>query len=90
MLNIELGGEFIYMASLLMSIKAKMLLPVLDEETEEVEDPRTQLIENLLEYQKFKELGLELSLKYSEHLAHFPKGQEMYYTQKSMVSHHRF
>ena len=43
------------MAAQLMQIKSKMLLPVYEDEGEE--DPRTQLVEQLLEYQRFKEAG---------------------------------
>ena len=43
-MNIDLGGEFVYMASLLMKIKAKMLLPLSDEDEEQIEDPRTPLV----------------------------------------------
>ncbi|MFC1724699.1 segregation and condensation protein A [candidate division KSB1 bacterium] len=52
-LDIEVAGDFIYFASLLMSIKARLLLPILDEEDEDFEDPRMELI-NLLEYRKIK------------------------------------
>ena len=39
-MNIDLGGDFVYMASLLMKIKAKMLLPISDEDEEQIKDPR--------------------------------------------------
>ena len=52
-LDIEIASDFIYFASLLMSIKARLLLPILDEEDEEFEDPRMELI-NILEYRKIK------------------------------------
>ena len=55
MLDMEVAGEFITMAAQLMQIKSKMLLPVYEDEGEE--DPRTQLVEQLLEYQRFKEAG---------------------------------
>lgn len=54
-MNLHLAGEFILMASLLMRIKVQMLLPHEKvNETEEVEDPRTELVEMLLEYKKYK------------------------------------
>lgn len=56
-LNLEIAADFIYMASLLMSIKAKMLLPsesVDDGDASEF-DPRTELVERLLEYKRIKE-----------------------------------
>jgi len=55
-LNLHLAGEFIIMASLLMRLKAQMLLPQHeDEQLEEVEDPRTELVQMLVEYQKYKQ-----------------------------------
>ncbi len=56
-LNLDVAAEFIYMASLLMSIKAKMLLPdaALDEDDAGEFDPRTELVERLLEYRRIKE-----------------------------------
>ncbi len=56
-LNLEVASEFIYMASMLMSIKAKMLLPHTAEECPETDefDPRGQLVEQLLEYKRIKE-----------------------------------
>ncbi len=53
--DMEIASEFITMAAQLMHIKSKMLLPVYDEN--EAEDPRAQLVEMLLEYQRFKEMG---------------------------------
>lgn len=57
-LNIELAGEFIVMAANLLYIKSRTLLPrdqqMADEEAEE-DDPRWELIRQLIEYKKFKE-----------------------------------
>lgn len=55
-LNIDLGSEFILFISTLMRIKAKMLLPrkELDTDGNEI-DPRQELIDKILEYKKFKE-----------------------------------
>ena len=54
-MNVEVASEFILVASTLMRIKAKMLLPrpVIDEEGNEV-DPREELVKHLLEYKKYK------------------------------------
>lgn len=59
--DLELAGEFIVMAATLMYIKAQMLLPrdPADEDGE-IEDPRTQLVEQLLEYKKYKEAAADL------------------------------
>jgi segregation and condensation protein A len=60
-LDLNVAGEFILMASTLTHIKSKMLLPI-DEEEEEADDydPRDELVERLLEYQRFKEAAGEL------------------------------
>lgn len=56
-LDIEVASEFILVAASLMRIKAKMLIPrkAVDEEGNEV-DPRTELVQKLLEYKRFKAL----------------------------------
>ncbi len=54
-LNLNIAGEFLVMAATLIHIKSKMLLPLEDQEEEtEEEDPRTDLVRRLLEYQRFK------------------------------------
>lgn len=61
-LDLGIASEFIYMASTLMSIKAKMMLPREGSEDEEFDesDPRFELVQSLLEYKRFKEMGEEL------------------------------
>lgn len=62
LLDLEVAGEFIEMVATLMHIKARMLLPkpagITDEE---YEDPRTELVERLIEYKKFKEASTEFA-----------------------------
>lgn len=60
--DIEVAGDFIAMASTLIHIKSKMLLPQYDEngEVTENEDPRKELVQKLLEYEKFKEASKSL------------------------------
>src|SRR5215475_12397749 len=56
-LDISVAGDFLVMASTLIYIKSKMLLPPdpkVDGEEDLSEDPRAELVERLLEYQKFK------------------------------------
>lgn len=56
-LNLNIASEYLVMASELMEIKSKMLLPRYEEESsEEEEDPREQLIQKLIEYQKYKDM----------------------------------
>jgi len=59
-LNLDVAGEYLLMASTLLHIKSKMLLPRSSEEEEGEEDPRAELIRRLLEYQRYKEAALEL------------------------------
>lgn len=55
-LNLEIAGEFLVMAATLIHIKSKMLLPPDEEENKTPEeDPRTELVQRLLEYQAYKE-----------------------------------
>lgn len=64
-LNLDLAGEYLVMAATLIHIKSKMLLPVPDELTDEdaEEDPRAELIKQLLEYQTFKEAAAALETR---------------------------
>ena len=60
-LNLEVAGEFIAMAATLIYIKSRMLVPQYNENGEEVaEDPREELVQKLIEYQKYQEAGKEL------------------------------
>jgi segregation and condensation protein A len=56
-LDLEVAGEFVAMASTLIHIKSRMLLPQYGENGEivEQEDPRKELVQKLLEYQKYQE-----------------------------------
>jgi segregation and condensation protein A len=62
--DLEVAGEFLVMASTLMYIKSRELLPVEQqaavEEEEEGEDPRWELIRQLVEYKKFKDAAAQL------------------------------
>lgn len=61
LLDLEVAGDFILMASTLMHIKVRMLLPrEIDEHGEEI-DPRADLIKALLEYKKYKEVAEDLT-----------------------------
>jgi segregation and condensation protein A len=63
-LNLEVAGEFLVMAATLIHIKSRMLLPP-DEETpsEEQEDPRQELVQRLLEYQKYKDAAQDFKTR---------------------------
>ena len=65
-MNLEIASEYLVLASELLEIKSKMLLPSYkDENEEEEEDPREQLINRLLEYQAYKEITKVLQEKES-------------------------
>lgn len=63
-LNLEVAGDFLVMASTLLQIKSRMLLPSLEpeegEEGEQEEDPRAELVRRLLDYQRYQEAGRHL------------------------------
>lgn len=63
MLDLNIAGEFIVMAATLMMIKSRMLLPVeerSDEEEEDEVDPRWDLVRQLVEYKKYKDIASQL------------------------------
>lgn len=65
-MNLEIASEYLVLASELLEIKSKMLLPSYkDENEEEEEDPREQLVNRLLEYQAYKEITKVLQEKES-------------------------
>lgn len=68
-LNIDVAGEFVVMAANLIYLKSRSLLPVdqqpPDEEAEE-DDPRWDLIRQLIEYKKFKEAAAQLHARARE------------------------
>lgn len=74
-LNIELAAEFILVASTLMRIKAKMLLPrpQIDEQGNEI-DPRHDLVQQLLEYKKYKAAADEFRYMEEERAMKFARG----------------
>src|SRR6266496_1850455 len=63
-LDLDIAGEFLVMASTLMYIKSRELLPVDKqaqvEEEDDDEDPRWELIRQLVEYKKFKDAAARL------------------------------
>jgi segregation and condensation protein A len=62
-LNLDIAGEYLLLASTLIHIKSKMLLPAQEDENKENEDeqdPRSELVKQLLDYQAFKEASIQL------------------------------
>jgi len=58
--------EFYLMAATLLYIKSRMLLPIQDDQLESWEDPRKELIEKLIEHQKYRQLSEVLEKKYDD------------------------
>ncbi|MBL7033510.1 MAG: segregation/condensation protein A [Candidatus Delongbacteria bacterium] len=75
-LDLEIAGEFILMAATLIQIKARMLLPRESYDGEEIEDPRKELVDRLLEYQQFREIADTFSRLEQEQRHHFYRRQD--------------
>lgn len=62
-LDLDVASEFILMASMLMSIKAKMMIPREETDDEELDetDPRYELVQRLLEYKRYKEMSVKMA-----------------------------
>ena len=75
--DLEIAGEFLVMASTLMYIKSRELLPVdqqvVVEGEDEGEDPRWELIRQLVEYKKFKDAAAQLQVREGEQENIFPR-----------------
>jgi segregation and condensation protein A len=75
-LDIDLAGDFLVMAATLMQIKSAMLLPKAEPEqlqADDLADPRTELIRQLLEYKKFKDAANLLNDAADKHKERFPR-----------------
>jgi len=59
-LNLDGAGEYLVMAATLTYIKSRMLLPTPPEDEEAAEDPRAELVQQLVEYQRFREVAVAL------------------------------
>ena len=82
-LDMELASEFIVMASELMLIKSKMLLP---KEDEEEEDPRAVLTDALLRYQQAKEAATKLAPMYAFYSGRMVKDTDEISVDKTFVA----
>ncbi len=73
-MNLEIASEFLVMASTLLYLKSKKLLPKQEEEVEELTEE--ELIRRIIEYKKFKEISKTLKENYLEYSNRLFKGQE--------------
>ena len=88
-LDLEVAGEFILMAATLIRIKVRMLLPKnVEEEEGEEEDPRAELVRQILEYKRFKEVAESLNELETQQRRFFPRSYfewEKRYEKKEVV-----
>lgn len=82
-MDLDLAAEFIVMASELMLIKSKMLLPKTEEEAE---DPRANLAETLLKYQQAKEAAAKMALLYPKFSTRMVKDTDEISVDKTYVA----
>lgn len=78
-MDLEIASEFLVMASTLLHIKSRALIPVkakIDDEEKEELDPREELILKLIEYKKYKEFTSELKKREEEWNGAYFKGSE--------------
>jgi segregation and condensation protein A len=73
-LGLDRAGEFLEMAATLVRIKAQMLLPRRLGAEGELEDPRTELVRRLLEYEYFREVSLRLAEAESDRARRYARG----------------
>ena len=73
-LNLEIASEFLVMASTLLYLKSKNLLPKQEEEQEEITEE--ELIRRIIEYKKFKEISKVFKENYLEYSNRFFKALE--------------
>lgn len=85
-MRLEVAGEYMLMASQLMLIKSRRLLPKVVEEVPEDEDPEQVLLDQLEEYRKFKILSEKLGEQHDERANYFSKPKvELVYEDITLV-----
>ncbi len=78
-LNLDLAGEYLVLASTLIHIKSRMLLPKDEEdESEEEADPRKELVQQLIEYQSYKDAAVQLDSRPLLERDVFKRGAEIH------------
>ena len=73
LIDVEWAGDFLVMAATLMEIKSKLLLPRSEEEQTEEDDPRLELVKQLIEHKKYKEAALLLEEQAQRQQARLPR-----------------
>ena len=72
-IDVNKVGDFLEMASTLVEIKSRLVLPNSDEQQGEIEDPRKDLVHQLLEYKKYRDAASLLEDKSREWQQHFSR-----------------
>ncbi len=72
-IDVEWAGEFLVTAATLMEIKSRMLLPRTETAEAENEDPRLELVKQLIEYKKYKEAAALLEVQAEKQLSRLPR-----------------
>lgn len=87
-LDVSIAGEFLFMASMLLRIKTQMLLPrQVDEESLDIDDPRIDLVAQLLEYKKYKNIANKLkNLHFENKDTFFRSSTKVVYDQSPDIS----
>jgi segregation and condensation protein A len=74
-LNLSIAGEYLYMASMLLRIKTATLLPkTTGLNLDQIDDPREELVNMLLEYSRFRKMGEALQRRYQRETKYYPRG----------------
>jgi segregation and condensation protein A len=72
-IDVERAGDFLVMAATLMEIKSRLLLPRGEEADAEADDPRRELVRQLMEYKRFKEAATLLEARAEQQLTRLPR-----------------
>lgn len=73
MIDVEQAGDFLVMAATLVEIKTRMLLPRPEESSEAHDDPRLELVKQLVQYKKFKDAAALLEARAEEQSQRLPR-----------------
>jgi segregation and condensation protein A len=73
LVDMEWAGDFLVMAATLLEIKARMLLPRPEESAAEEDDPRRELVRQLLEYKRFKDAAALLEAQAQQQMTRLPR-----------------
>lgn len=86
-LRLELAGDYMVMASQLMLIKSRRLLPKLVEDTPVEEDPELHLLQQLEEYKLYKQASQELAQQHDQRALYFSKAKEELVVEDMTLAH---